>query len=363
MPRIKTLNFWNLGIAGYEAWKEANPRAIAVDTETTGFTWYDTAFCATVAWDTGDGVQSHYFELEYEPDLLGPLAEMLARTDTLVFHNAKFDLQKLIAAGVLQRSDLSSRRIEDTEGMYHLLDPFSEKKLKVLAERLLGEHTSEAKAIGAAKKAIQKEYKKEHGKTLYSKDIGYHMLPRPILYPYALKDAEFTYRLYEQLAPRITGTLGPLYAREKELILVLLDVEAKGMRVDLEYVDSTIKDLNGKIMVREHTIEDITGKKVWYPERSGQKTPEGCFNPNAWQQVQEAFKARGVEIPDTKEETLAAVGDDLAEAIVKLRGDKKLLNTYMMNIRKEQRDGIIHPGFKVFQPKTGRMSSASEKGD
>lgn len=364
MPRIKTLNYWNLGIAGYEAWKRDAPTAIAVDTETTGFTWYDRAFCATMAWEGSGGVQSHYFEITEEPDLSGPIREMLARTPTLIFHNAKFDLQKLIREGLLVRQDLSSRRIEDTEGIYHLIDPHSGKKLKELAQRILGEHTNEAEAIGAAKKALQKEYKKQTGKTLYSKDIGYHLLPRPVLYPYALKDAEFTYRLWITLRPFISARgLTELYAREMELVLVLLDIEAKGMRVDMPYVNDTIKELNGEILECEQTITEITGKKVWYPERQGQKTPEGCINPGSWQQVQAALAVRGLVVADTKNETLERVGDDLAQAILKLRGLKKLLGTYMLNIKREQQDGIIHPNFKPFRPKTGRTSSAAESGD
>lgn len=358
MPRIKELRFDNIARLGYEAWLRDDPHAIAVDTETTGFTWYDTAFCATVAWMGKDGVQSHYFELEQSKvDTRGMLAEMLGRTPVLVFHNAKFDLQKLIAAGTLTRSDLSSQRIEDTECLYHLLDPHGEKKLKPLARDILGETTNEAEAIRKAcsKLKIRKR----------DPDFGYHLLPRTVVYPYALKDAEFTIRLWQALAPRVGAfdDLTKLYQTEMELTLVLLDVEAKGMRVDLAYVDEAIKQTNGEILKCEFVIEDITGKKVWYPEKQGQKTPEGRFNPNSHQQIAAEFERSGVVVENTKEETLARMDHPLAESILELRGKKKLLNTYLMNIKHETRDGIIHPAFRQHGAKTGRMSSAGEKGD
>jgi DNA polymerase I-like protein with 3'-5' exonuclease and polymerase domains len=360
MPRIKRYKLDQLSKHGLSQWRQDSPKVLAVDTETTGFSWYDEPFCATVAWYGKHGVQSHYFELEYGYDAL---VEMLADSH-LVFHNAKFDLQKLILAGIIQRDSLRPDRIEDTEGLFHMLDPHSPKKLKVLARELLGLVTDEDTAIQTAKKVLQKEYKKEHGKTLYSKDIGYHMIPREVIVPYACKDAEFTYLLWALLRPRMERypELVELYAKEMELTLVMLDIEAKGMKVDIGYVDDTAKKYRGAIFQKELGIQDMTGLKVWYPEKSGQKTPEGCLNPASAPQLMAVFQERGIPLDSTKAETLVALEDPLAEAILALRSDKKMLD-YLIGIKKETRDGIIHPGFRQHKPKTGRMSSAAEDGD
>lgn len=328
---------------------------LAVDTETTGFSWYDEAFLMTIAGDWG----SAHFELPEQTDLAR--AELLGAR--LVFHNAKFDLCKLINAGILDRDELVPTRIEDTEACASLLWPHSEKRLKVLAKNVLGLETNEAEAIKRAKLEYQKAYKKEHGVAIKSKDIGYDKLPREVVIPYALKDAEFTWLLYQELKPRLKDELLALYEREMELTLVLLDIEANGLRVDLPYVDREVRRLNGKILSCELRMGDETGLKVWYPEKSGQKTPEGCFNPNSGSQLAEWFGEQGIELANTQKATLAALEHPLAETVSELRKHKKLLDTYLMNMKNDQRDGIIHPNYAQHRPKTGRMSSRASDGD
>lgn len=341
----------------YDAFLRDKPDAIAVDTETTGFNWYDEAFCMTVAWEG----ESHYLELDYPA--ARSVAKSMLRTHKLVFHNAKFDLQKLILAGLLKRAELSGDRVEDTECAYHLLDPHGVKKLKTLAKVVLGLETDEAKALSKAKAVLQRKWKKVNGTTLYSADIGYQMLPRRVIYPYAIKDAEFTWSLWTRLKPRIQNELLSLYDREMELTLVLLDIEANGMKVDMQYVDKEIRTLNSKILSCELRVADHSGLKVWYPERPSQKTPEGCLNPNSPVQMAAVFGARGLALSDTTENTLKSLDDELADTILELRGFKKLLGTYMLSIKNDQQKGIIHPSYKQHAPKTGRMSSAAQSGD
>lgn len=189
------------------------------------------------------------------------------------------------------------------------------------------------------------------------------MLPRRAVYPYAIKDAEFTWSLWNNLKPQITDGLLDLYNREMELTLVLLDIEANGMKVDMPYVEREIKNLNSKILSCELRIADQSGLKVWYPERQGQATPEGNLNPNSPVQMVELFGRRGIELVNTQEETLKGLNDELASTILELRGHKKLLGTYLLSIKNDQRDGIMHPRYAQHTPKTGRMSSAGHSGD
>lgn len=273
------------------------------------------------------------------------------------------DIQKLILAGVIDRDNILP--IEDTDGLAHLINPHGVKKLKHLARTILGEDTDEDEAIRAAKRELQKQYKKDTGRTLYSKDIDYSMLPREVVIPYALKDAEFTYRLWQVLRPQVERypELLQLYENEMELTLVLLDIEAAGMKVDLEYVNAKIKQLNGKILGCELRIQDITGLRVWYPEKQGQKTPEGCINPNAGGQIMSWFSDEGIDLENTQKGTLATMEHPLARELEQLRSSKKLLTTYLLNMKNDQRDGIIHPSYKQHEPKTGRMSSGGHTGD
>lgn len=264
-----------------------------------------------------------------------------------MFHNAKFDLQKLILAGVVERDRLSAERIIDTECLAQLLDEHREKKLKTLARDLLGLSTNEAAAIAKVKRKLK----------LTKKD-GYDKLPRNVLIPYALKDADYTLRLFHHLWPLVQKDeqLTRLFASEMQLLLVMLDVESHGMRIDLEYLERTTREVRTELLRHQASISKLTGLKVWYPEKQGQKTPEGCINVNAHQQILDALRRRRLKVSDTRNETLVGVDDPLPKAILALRSDKKLLD-YLLAMDRERRGDIIHPNFKLFEPKTGRMSS------
>jgi DNA polymerase-1 len=352
VPRLKRIKYLALANQAYVRWLVDKPEAIAIDTETNGVVWYDEAFCVTASWrGKYSGVQTHYFELDQaEPEerrqIEGYLREMLG-TPKLVFHNAKFDLQKLILAGLMEREEITPDRIEDTEACYFLLDEHKKKGLKPLAQRLLGADIEETKKLRKVKKKLG-----------IKKGDSYAKVPREILIPYASKDAEYTLLLWEILRPKVVEELDNLYNLEMELCLVLLDMEAKGYRLDIPYVDKTTKEYAGKILACELTISDLTGRKVWYPEKPGQKTPEGCINPNAWQQTLPVIQERGIMVKSTADEVLKPhVEDEFVAALLELRGLKKIYGTYLLNMMREQRDGIIHPNFRQHGAKTGRMSS------
>lgn len=361
MPRLRGFKWSEWALDTADRFYRDAPACLAVDTETSGFTFQDFAFCATVAWVDSDGrVQSGYFELS-DGVAASQLAGMLIVAEKLVFHNAKFDLQKLIQAGILHRDALTPECIIDTECIAHLLDEHQPKKLKVLARVFLGEETDEDAAVSKEKKRVKKEL------GLRSvKEVGYHLLRREVIVPYAIKDAEFTIRLYERLWPELRSESGlsELFAGEMALVLATLDMESQGNRIDVPYLHKAIKATNTEVLRHELRINELTGLRVWYPEKSGQKTPEGCINPNANGQVLEAIRARGVDIPNTKKDTLKPLDDELATTVVGLRLHKKLLDTYLLNLEKERAGGdIVHPNFKLFRPKTGRTSSAGEDGD
>lgn len=265
----------------------------------------------------------------------------------MVFHNAKFDLQKLILAGVVTRDQLSAERVIDTECLAQLLDEHRQKKLKVLARDLLGLSTNEAATIAKVKRKLK-----------LTKADGYDKLPRNVLIPYALKDAEFTLRLFWHLWPLVQKDeqLAELFKSEMRLLLVMLDVESHGVKLDLEYLDRTTKETRTELLRHQTTISKVTGLKVFTPEKQGQKTPEGFINLSSHQQVIEALAKRKIKVASTRNEVLLSLDDALPKAIIALRTAKKLLD-YLVAMDRERRGDIIHPNFRLFEPKTGRMSS------
>lgn len=307
---------------------------LAVDTETTGLGYFDTPFCVTMAWRDGGELFTRYFDI----DELTTVFTWLCSAEELVFHNAKFDVQKLELVGIPIWEHKTPYQIHDTECLSHLLNEQRPKRLKGLAKELLGEETDEAQVLAAVRRKLK-----------LRKSDGFDALPREVLEPYALKDAEFTLRLFELLYPQLDEELLRLYKEDQELMVVLYDMEQAGIGLDLEYLRETAKEYAGKILTLDLKIRDMVGVED--------------FNPNSWQQIQAAFRDRGIDLVSTKKEVLVSLGDELAESILALRSAKKTHGTYLKNMLAEQRDGIIHPNFKQFGTKGRRFSSGSSEMD
>lgn len=305
---------------------------IAVDTETTGLTFFDSAFGGSVADATG----SMWFELPADKEEMSSVL----RGKTLVFHNAKFDIQKLQLAGVLERADRFE--FHDTEALAHLIDENQIKKLKVLAREVLGEDTS------AEEELIAYCRKKSNG--IDKKKDGYSRVPRDILVPYAVKDAEYTYALWTRLWPVVESDpdLRRLYDLERELLWVLLDMEWAGLKVDLGYAQETARTWGSRVLKAEMACRDAAGNEE--------------FNPNSNPQIKEYFESKGIESDSFNKKALAQIDDPMADALLELRSTSKLHSTYLLPLVEEQRDGILHPNFRQHGTRTGRMSSGKAEG-
>jgi len=343
------IDFAALAQEAMRSYREDAPTSVAVDTETSGVAFFDAAFCVTVAWQRADGTyDAHYLEL-VSADAFETAVAILVNTPVWVFHNAKFDLQKLILAGLITRSEVDEHTIEDTEALAHLLDPNADKKLKRLAmEYLDWDDTIEVeKKNGEGTYLVSAE--KYHldaarRKLKVKKEDGYGVLPREVLIPYAVADALMTIELYDQLRRRMNGRAQPLqdlYAREMELALVLLDIEAAGMRVDMDYVNSTIKKLTGFMAQQEKVIKSLSGRDEFKDH-------------HAW--IKPVLLDLGIDVDNTQADTLEEIEHPIVAAILEYRRLKKLYD-YFHAIQREQRDGILHPGFRQHGTKTGRMSS------
>jgi DNA polymerase I-like protein with 3'-5' exonuclease and polymerase domains len=276
------------------------PLGIAVDTETTGLGFYDEAFCVTVSWYSADGqLRSHYLETSLE-EIATDAKVILGKTPQLVFHNAKYDLQKLILAGLLD-PDITADRIHDTEALAHLQE-----------------------------------------------DRNYRDLPVDLLMPYAIKDAEYTIMLFRALYPEVAKypDLLELYELERQLTITLLRMERHGMMTDQPYLQTKAREYAKHALQQEVLIRELTGK------------PE--FNPNSWQQILAVMDERGhKDLPNTESDTLAALHDPVADAVIEVKRLRKIHGTYLLGLIAEQKGGLVHPNFRQHGTRTGRMSSGA----
>ena len=306
---------------------------LAIDTETTGVGWHDEAFMISVAtreW-------SHVYDkrlCEHGKDwdeAVETVSAMLIDCDKIIMHNAKFDIQKLCRLGI--PLSVFKDKFEDTQALAHLIDEQQSTSLKYLARTVLNEGTDEDEVLKVWRR-----------KNKIKKEEGYEPIPNEILAPYAAKDAEFTLRLYEVLWNQMPKDLLPLYNIEKDLTLSLLGIEARGLRVNRDYVKRQRQEYGDKIYQTKARIAELSGAE---------------FNPQSPAQVLEALEVRGISIKKTDKATLASVDDELASLIVELREANKIKTTYFDAMYEEAKDGILHPNFRQHGTRTGRMSSGA----
>lgn len=340
MPVLKRMLLDRFASVSYHRWAACAPAIVAIDTETEGAEFFDRPFCVTMTWRNPAGeLVNGYWETtmngdEYEPSELC-MREILAKTDTWIFHNAKFDLQKMLLEGWISRSDLDGKTIHDTEAIWHLLNNVDRKGLKYLAEKYLGAENREP----------EKKLAKARRKLGIKKDDGYFFLPRELVVPYAMKDTELTYRLWQMGLPKIKARpkLYELYEMEMELTLVMLDMEAAGMGLDVEYVNTMASQYGSRVMATLAAIRRLVGRDD--------------FNPASVPQLKAAFADRGINLDSTDEDHLLPLADELAKLILEYRQTTKIHKTYFVALQNEHRDGIVHPSFRQHGARTGRMSS------
>ena len=306
---------------------------LAVDTETTGVDWHDEAFMISMATDAYSIVHDRrIMSIGEWDDAIAEVSKALANADKIIMHNAKFDIQKLIRLGI--NGLVFYDKFEDTQTIAHLINEHEPTSLKHLAKIILNEETDENEVL--------KVYRRKNKLT---KDDGYEPIPHEILAPYAIKDAEFTLKLYKTLYPRLDEDLFPLYNTEKKLTISLLGIEARGMRIDRPYVTTMRKEYNDRIFTIKRRIGEIAGEE---------------FNPQSPKQVLACLGERGVRVEKTDKTTLAELDDELAQLIVELREANKIKATYFDNLYEESKiDGTLHPNFRQHGTRTGRMSSGT----
>jgi DNA polymerase I-like protein with 3'-5' exonuclease and polymerase domains len=336
------------------------PDRLAIDSETSGVKWSDTAFGVSFAWERDNEIRSGYIDLRHNPDLWdgphGVKGWIKETSPVLLLHNAKFDFHKL---GLYPQAD----HFHDTCLMVYILNENYPKGLKVLAQKLLKEDTDESEVL--------KRARKEAGLT---RQDGYDRLPLSVVAPYAIQDAAYTYRLYLRLAVALAKEpdLEEVYSLERQLILCVAGTERRGIGVDTEYLRAKIIELGDDILSLEREIADLVGKpvgdgkkKIRVPDgkyKNGRpkyrQQPVEEFNPNSPLQISEYFNSVGVSVSGTAESDLEGVTHPFAEVLLRLRKTRKIRNTYLVPMLEEAADSILHPSFNLTATKTKRFSSS-----
>lgn len=333
---------------------------IAVDLETTGLKfWEDKAFAVAIS--TPDG-KDYCLDLR-EPNQMRWAQDNLPRARMLVNQNLKFDLHFFLGMGI----DLSGIPLWDTMVGAALID---EHLLKYDLDYLGMEYLGRGKDTD-----IYQELANIFGgrATRDAQAKNFYRAPWGLISKYAKQDTRTALDLAVwQMGEIIAQELGPVMGLEMDLLPVLVDIEHRGVRVDLDAADRAQKFLTEEIMRKQEKLDRLAGFAV-NPNPSG--SIHKLFEPK-WEGTEK--EGRWVLIDGTTAEKtdagkasidsacLERMTHPAAKLILSLRQMKKTKDTFINgHILGHHHRGVIHANFNQTKSDndlgtgTGRLSCNS----
>ena len=256
-----------------------------------------------------------------------------------VGQNIKYDMEVLRNYGIELKGELF-----DTMVAHYLIQPELRHNMDYLAEVYLGYQTIHIDELIGPKGKGQRSMR--------------DLTPEQV-YEYACEDADITLQLKNVLEPKLeeVGAKELFWQIEMPLVPVLAEMEMNGVRIDTQSLSETSAQLTQRALDIEKHIFELAGEP---------------FNIASPKQVGDILfgKLRIVEKPKktktgqfvTSEDVLQLLRNkhEIVDEILKFRGLKKLLGTYVDALPKliNPRTGHIHTSFNQTVAATGRLSSS-----
>ncbi len=310
------------------------------DTETTS-TDPEDAELLGISFSAKEGeawyVVATVFGSEELKELLGPL--FLDEKHLKVAHHFKYDYRVLARHGIQTKGP-----VFDTMLAAYLLDTGQKMDMDSLSRGYLNYDPVPIESLIGEKGKDQKSMK----------DV-----PEELVSRYACEDADVTLRLYQVLDKKMReqGLAALGSDIEFPLARILGDMEAAGIKVDLDLLSSFSEELDRDIEQARSQVFDLTGEE---------------FNINSTQQLGVILFEK-MKIPtkkktatgrySTSEQVLSQLAPqyEIAERVLEYRGLSKLKSTYVDALPRlvNEKTGRIHSTFNQHVTATGRLSSTN----
>lgn len=325
---------------------------VCPDTETTGLKWkMDKVFgIALAVWD-GKQIESQYWDIREKPHILKVLDGELRHCAKIVNHNMKFDAHMLREAGIRVPLD----RIECTSVRAALIN---EHEPSFSLDSLGRKHVGMGKMVGVYEK-LAAMFGGAATREVQMKNL--HRAPASLAGEYARPDPEIAIKLWLWQEEEIQRQeLQRVWALERELMPVLIDIEKFGVRVDEDRARNEWAMIDKRIEKAQRTLDKIVGRPV---------------NANSPKQMQEMFKVRKTDkgwqtdtgyplimtdagAPSIDKDALMgmveATGDPRAEAVRVLRQIIKAKSFLKDHILGHAIDGRVYPNYNQTKMETGK---------
>lgn len=256
-----------------------------------------------------------------------------------VAHNLKFDLAALHNHGVE-----ISPPVDDTMLMHYILDPEGRHGMDYLARAYLKYDPVPIESLIGKKGPAQ---------------VSMRQVPLEKIADYAAEDADVTFQLYENLAPRLEEKGGKKVYEEIEmpLVPVLEDMERTGVALDVDYLNQLSSDFEAEARALEQEIYHLAG--VTFNIASPRQLGEVLFdrlklNPEAKRTGKTKQYATGEDVLEG-----LAHKHPIVSKVLEYRELQKLKSTYADALPQlvNPHTGRLHTSFNQTVTATGRLSS------
>ena len=254
--------------------------------------------------------------------------------------NMKFDLLVLANYGVEIKGKLF-----DTMIAHYLLQPELRHNMDYLAEIMLSYKTIHIDELIGAKGKNQ---------------LTMRQVPLEKITDYAAEDADITFRLKQQLEPKIkeNGLESLLFDIEMPLMRVLAEMEQNGVLIDDTALKQSSEIMTGEMLSIEKEAYALAGME--FNISSAKQVGEVLFD--RLKIIEKAKKTKTGQY-STNEEVLESLRGKhpVIEKILEYRGLKKLLSTYIDALPAliNAKTGKVHTSFNQAVAATGRLSSSN----
>jgi len=198
---------------------------------------------------------------------------------------------------------------------------------------------------GAARRELDIELDKEH----QSADWGGELTPAMV--EYAAKDAKVLLPLAETLENKVTeGGLAKVAEIERRALPAMVWMENAGILFDSAGWKGYLRQVEDDIEKLKDELAELA------PDRPG----GGEWNWNSHQQIKQVFALEGVELEDTKADTLTQYDHPLAKLLLEYKKATKMLSHFGSKLLGAvQEDSRIYASWRQIRAETGRMSCSS----
>ncbi|TLX77068.1 DNA polymerase I [Labilibacter sediminis] len=313
------------------------------DTETTGLNAVTAELVGiSFSWKQGEAYYVPFPEDQEEAKELAKKFKMVLEDKNIlkIGQNLKYDVL------VLKKYDIHvNGKIFDTMVAHHLALPGLKNSMDFMSETYLGYSPVKIESL------IGKKGKNQ---------LSMRQVEPDKLKEYAAEDADITLQLKTFLEPKLkeSGLEELFYQTEMPLLLVLAEMEATGVKLDVGELHTFATKLKERIVTLENSITELAG--IEFNIASPKQVGEVLFEH---MKIDEKAKKTKSGQYSTSEETLTKLKGkhEIIDKILDFRGLKKLLNTYVeaLPLLVNTQTGKIHTTYNQAMVVTGRLSSTN----